>query len=184
MKDKHISIITLNSIEPSVIRDIRIGLKETFNFQTIQYPKLIIYDSVSQLELNGRYNSTILLEYISKKAELLLPGLKVLIITTHDLYSPIFSKMFGEAQLNGRFALISLYRLIDQLPEKSINKNLFVSRCQKEAIHEIGHTFGLTHCKDINCTMYPSSSIADTDVKSSNLCIVCNGLLQGLISNY
>jgi archaemetzincin len=48
-----------------------------------------------------------------------------------------------------------------------------VVRAQKTALHEIGHSLGLTHCRDRRCVMYSSTRIADTDFKQSHYCPTC-----------
>ncbi|MBW2652768.1 MAG: hypothetical protein JRC57_06760, partial [Deltaproteobacteria bacterium] len=60
------------------------------------------------------------------------------------------------------------------------DNELFISRVEKEVIHELTHTFGLTHCGDVNCVMRASHTIGDTDIKSDQLCKFCN---YKLISN-
>jgi archaemetzincin len=36
---------------------------------------------------------------------------------------------------------------------------------QSEAVHELGHAFGLTHCEKSRCVMHFSNSLQDTDFK-------------------
>ena len=94
-------------------------------------------------------------------------------VTNLDLYIPIFTFVFGEAQLGSHCALISLNRLRQEFYGLPSDERLFFSRMEKEAIHELAHTFGLTHCYDVNCVMHASYSIADTDVKSNQFCDLC-----------
>ncbi|TLX91314.1 MAG: hypothetical protein E6K97_02920 [Thaumarchaeota archaeon] len=35
----------------------------------------------------------------------------------------------------------------------------------KECVHELGHIFGFVHCPNIECVMYFSNSLSDTDIK-------------------
>ncbi len=46
----------------------------------------------------------------------------------------------------------------------------FRERMVKEALHELGHTFKLLHCKDPQCIMHYCRSLRDVDRKSDHLC--------------
>ena len=48
----------------------------------------------------------------------------------------------------------------------------------KEAIHELGHTFGLFHCNNKLCVVYFSNSLYDTDRKGKRLCLDCKNKLR------
>ncbi|MEM4713754.1 MAG: archemetzincin, partial [Candidatus Bathyarchaeia archaeon] len=63
----------------------------------------------------------------------------------------------------------------------SSNFELFIERSTKAAIHELGHTFGLTHCKNPFCVMYFSNSIFETDRKKGIFCNVCYSKVQKLL---
>jgi archaemetzincin len=98
---------------------------------------------------------------------------KLLGICDVDLYIPILTFVFGEAQLSNRSALISICRLRQRfygLPEDS---DLLYARCEKEAIHELGHTFGLLHCSSYTCVMHHSNSVEQIDLKSNFFCPSC-----------
>jgi archaemetzincin len=49
---------------------------------------------------------------------------------------------------------------------------------RKEAVHELGHAFGLVHCKDFECVMHFSNSIEQVDLKANAFCRKCADLLQ------
>jgi archaemetzincin len=98
------------------------------------------------------------------------PG-HVLGVTEVDLYTPHLNFVFGQAELPGRVAVISLNRLHHDEPE------VFYSRILKEAVHELGHTLGLKHCEVVHCVMHFSNSLMDTDVKLEVFCKKCEELL-------
>ena len=48
-----------------------------------------------------------------------------------------------------------------------------MERLRKEAVHELGHTFGLRHCDDWRCVMASSHAVERLDVKSAEFCARC-----------
>jgi archaemetzincin len=98
---------------------------------------------------------------------------KVLGVADIDLFIPIFTFVFGEAQLGGRAALFSLQRLRQQFYGLPEDESLFYGRCEKEAAHELGHAFGLPHCPSYDCLMHFSNSIEQVDLKGSLFCSDC-----------
>jgi archaemetzincin len=102
---------------------------------------------------------------------------KVLGVTEVDLYVPRLNFVFGEAQCPGRTAVISLFRLKPEFYGQHPNRNLFVERSVKEAVHEVGHTLGLGHCHNPACIMFFSNSILDTDRKKLAFCERCYPLI-------
>ena len=65
-------------------------------------------------------------------------------VTDRDLFIPILTYVFGEAQLGGRAAVVSTARLVEDV--ELFGPQLLVERLAKEAVHEVGHAFGLLHC--------------------------------------
>jgi len=177
MKQQRISILPVDEINDSILKHIGEALTRAFAFPFHLLPVECISVHAPGLLQDEKYNSTAILLYTAKKAP--KDSLKVLAVTQRDLYSPIFSYLYGEAQLKGTAALMSLHRLRPEFYRLPPDPGLFLSRCEKEALHEIGHTFGLMHCRDRNCVMYPSSTIMDTDTKSASFCPLCHRLLKG-----
>src|SRR5215203_5627323 len=104
---------------------------------------------------------------------------KVLAICDFDAYSGELNFVLGEAHLGGRVAAIYLPRLRqDFYVKKSDTNKLFEQRVIKEAVHELGHAFGLTHCENNKCVMHFSNSLQDTDFKDHKLCERCNKILK------
>lgn len=104
-------------------------------------------------------------------------GAKTLGVCDVDLFIPILTFVFGEAQLGNRAALISVHRLRQQFYGLPGDGSLFYERCEKEAVHELGHAFGLVHCKNLECVMHFSNSVEQVDLKKSVFCWRCAGLL-------
>jgi len=103
-------------------------------------------------------------------------GGKVLGVTDRDLFIPILTYVFGEAQLNGRAAVVSLARLVDDVTDRG--RWLLFERSAKEAVHEVGHAFGLLHCHVEGCVMGRSPAVREVDEKSRDLCDDCRGVLD------
>lgn len=100
-------------------------------------------------------------------------GEKVLGVADADLYAPGLNFVFGEADIGSGVAVISLYRLRQERYGLPPDDKLFKERTLKEAIHELGHIYGLGHCRDARCVMYFSNSLPDTDWKQPSFCQKC-----------
>ena len=99
---------------------------------------------------------------------------RVLGITNSDLYIPILTFVFGEAQMGGPCAVVSAHRLAEEFYGLPPDPELLRSRLIKEAVHELGHTLDLTHCDDYSCAMAPSHAVEWIDLKEATLCDNCH----------
>jgi archaemetzincin len=98
-----------------------------------------------------------------------------------DLFIPVLTYIFGQAYLNGRTGIASLYRLSNERYGMDPDDNLILDRFNKEVIHELGHTFGLIHCHIPGCVMRSSTYVEDIDQKSTKLCISCRNKINAVI---
>src|SRR5512140_1601323 len=103
---------------------------------------------------------------------------KILAVTDVDLFIPILTFVFGEAQLEGTAAVVSTARL--RTNHGTSNMRLLASRLAKECVHELGHTFGLIHCDRAGCVMTRSVNVLDVDAKTAALCDGCWARYQDL----
>ena len=129
-------------------------------------------------EKRGQYHATRILEHLAASDR---TSFRILGVTTLDIFTPILRYVFGEAMLEGRAALVSTYRLSIASPgddSPPSNRSVFVSRVLKECIHELAHTFGLTHCDDPTCVMAASLDMTHIDAKSTQLCYYCRIMLK------
>ena len=127
----------------------------------------------------GQHSSSRVLAWLRERHE---GAHRVLGLTDADLFIPILTFVFGEAQLGGRAAVVSTARLGDTplVPGEAARIAL---RLQKEAVHELGHTFGLLHCRAAHCAMARSPSLRHVDAKSPALCRACRALILELPQN-
>jgi archaemetzincin len=106
-------------------------------------------------------------------------NIKILVICDMDAYSEDLNFVFGEAySRGGRVAAIYLPRLRQEFYGLESNKLVFHERIVKEAIHELGHSFGLLHCNNKICVMHFSNSLYDTDIKWKSFCSNCKNNLR------
>ncbi|HII60104.1 TPA: archaemetzincin family Zn-dependent metalloprotease [Methanocaldococcus jannaschii] len=120
----------------------------------------------------GQFNSTLILKSLPTVEDIVLG------VTEVDIYADNLNFVFGEAELFGKRALISLARLRPEFYGLPPNKDVLKIRALKEAIHEIGHVLGLIHCENKRCVMSFSNSIIDVDLKDWRYCKKCLKKLQ------
>jgi len=122
-----------------------------------------------------QFHSTAILTKLSENTP--TDAFKVIALTHNDLFIPILTHVYGEAQLGGTSAIVSTCRLAGGISPVG-QRILYLDRITKEAAHELGHTFDLRHCKDHQCLMHYCRSIKDVDGKTSQLCRYCQVLLK------
>ncbi len=121
--------------------------------------------------VRDQYHSTgILKNFILNSRE---PVDRVCFLARVDLYIPILTFVFGEAHLGGHHCIVSEHRLREDFYLRPFNESLETIRLLKEMVHELGHSYGLTHCINDLCVMHNSYNIADTDRKSHFPCSIC-----------
>ena len=139
--------------------------------------------SVRQIDLTpafdparNQYHSTMLLKAVIDQPP--ADAARLFGLTEVDLFIPIFTFLFGEAQLHGPGALLSVHRLHHRFYGLPDDREQFRARVRKEVVHELGHTFGLVHCFDPACVMRPSTYVEEIDLKEEGFCDGCRRRLE------
>lgn len=125
----------------------------------------------------GQYNSRVMLKMLL--ADPADDASKVIGVTSVDLFTPVLTHVFGEGQLDGRVAVVSSHRLRPEAYGLPQDEALVFTRLEIEAVHELGHTFGLLHCFEPTCVMHASTYVEEIDLKSAEFCTECLRALAG-----
>jgi len=172
-----LTILRVGYVDIKIVDHVRKGLAEAFpDFLCRKSKAIILVPKDAYDPTRRQYNSSIILSSIVKYA-MRQQADRVLGITDCDLYVPRLNFVFGEAQHPGKAAIISLYRLKPEFYGHPSDIKLFKDRAVKEAVHEVGHTLRLGHCRNSACVMYFSNSILDTDRKTPAFCGRCNSIV-------
>ncbi len=122
------------------------------------------------LPARGQYDAAIITADLGRGLE---PGLLRVGVTEADLCLPVFSFVFGEADLGRRVALASLHRLRADDPGRQAPRPALYTRLAKVVCHEAGHALGLTHCHQPACLMRFAGDQAGVDRLPLGLCPAC-----------
>jgi archaemetzincin len=168
-----IVLAPVGDLPPALLQRICREITRIFGFQT--RIEAVLADVSHAYDSNrDQYHSTAILDEL---AERIPPrSLKILAVVEVDLFIPILTHVYGEAQLGGKAGVISVFRLKQGIGGIGID-DTFTDRVAKEAIHELGHTFNLRHCKDQRCIMHYCRNEHDVDRKSDELCRYCRIML-------
>lgn len=123
----------------------------------------------------GQYHSTRLLEALLHNHP--PKQYRIVGVTGADLFIPVLTYVFGEAQLDGQAAVVSFHRLQNELYGLPPDEPMLEARLGKETLHELGHTFGLLHCLSGDCVMHASTYVEDIDLKTCSFCPSCAAAL-------
>lgn len=171
----HAFIVPLGQVDETLLKNLAKILDERFKIRFyIKEPIEIPIDTFNSRR--GQFYSNKIFNKLKK-----YEGKRVLGIIDQDLYAQGLNFIFGQAELPGRCALISITRLRQEFYGLPKDDMIFFNRIIKEVIHEMGHTYGIKHCSNKDCVMFFSNSIIDTDKKSSFFCKMCRKKLGLLI---
>jgi len=140
---------------PIINKEENISLAKYFNAEREQYNAAAILNDFEQEEIEG----------------------KVILLTSVDLYIPIFTYVFGLAKLHGKVGIVSAQRLHNKFYGLPDDEKLLNQRLIKEVVHELGHLLNLRHCNNFKCVMASSNTADELDIKGSEYCSGCRYIL-------
>ena len=166
-----VELLPIGKIDGRLLMDLGPALADVFHvpcriLQTRMDPQFAFHPERQQ------YHSSEILHKMQNHAA--NGAWRVLGITSFDLYIPILTFVFGEAQMGGPCAVLSTHRLAEEFYGLQPDPELLRTRLIKEAVHELGHTLNLTHCEDYSCAMAPSHAVEWIDLKDAVLCANCH----------
>ena len=146
------------------------SLSETFGVPVERRPPRFDPETAFD-QSRGQYNSRLLLGHLLREGR---PApARILGVTGVDLFIPVLTFVFGEAQLGGTAAVVSTHRLDGERYGLPRDPERLRQRLVKEAVHEVGHTWGLVHCHAHRCVMGSSTYVEEIDLKDGRFCARC-----------
>jgi archaemetzincin len=174
-----IILVLLSDINSHLVYALKSGLATTFNRQVEIRYKISNLDSAFD-PVRNQYISPRLLSRLKRiKRE---TGDRVLGVVDVDLYSPGYDFVYGEADVISGVATLSVYRLISDEQDIRLRVNfdfrVLEERAVREAIHELGHLYGLGHCRNPRCVMRTCTCLDEVDQAGNELCPSCDSKLK------
>ena len=163
--EKMFKVFAIEKLPREEKKFVKDTIESTFNLKT----ELI---DVNEREIRfaynpyrDQYNAEKILSSYARKTR------NFLVILEDDIYVEGLNFVFGVAypQIG---VVISTYRL-----KINATKELFYERLYKTIKHEIGHYYGLKHCKN-PCVMRFANSLYELDIKNSDFCETCKKKLK------
>jgi archaemetzincin len=167
---KVLQLLPIGEFDPRLLRELGPAMAETFRVPC-EVARLRLDPEFAYHGERQQYHSSEILQAMQRLVT--RDSWRVLGVTAVDLYIPILTFVFGEAQIGGPCGLVSAHRLRQEFYGLPPNAEMLGQRLLKEAVHEVGHTLALTHCEDYQCAMAPSHAVEWIDLKDVSLCETC-----------
>jgi len=168
-REMGIVLVAIGEVDRNVMDRLKDDLSKVFNRQ-VSLEKGMPEPLYAYNKKRNQYLSAAILSALMGQKEY-VPYEKILGIADHDLFVPELNFVFGEA--SPKAAVISITRLRQTFYRLPEDQDLFHRRVLTEAVHELGHTYGLGHCGNPRCVMFFSNSLSDTDRKGVEFCPKC-----------
>ena len=162
-----ISVAPVGTVDLVWLTEAKMAIEETFRIPATLSDG-ITDNAFAYDRTRHQYASTALLQRLLDW----YPG-RIIGVTAGDLYIPMLTYVFGQAQVGGRAAIVSTARLAQQFYGLPADQRLQELRLRKEVLHEIGHTLTLTHCSCPGCVMSLATTISHVDRKEAKFCPSC-----------
>jgi len=167
----NIILVLLSNIDDGLVAVLKQRLENTFN-SSVRVVSAMEDLAYSYDVDRKQYRSPLLLERlerINRSREH-----KILGVVDVDLYSPGYDFIYGEANQSTGIATLSTYRLRSRKSNRQSALKVFRERVVREALHEVGHLFGLGHCTSPKCVMRTCICSAEVDKAGNEFCPQCH----------
>ncbi|MHC4197134.1 MAG: archaemetzincin family Zn-dependent metalloprotease [Planctomycetota bacterium] len=168
-------MVPVGEVQEELLSQLADSLREDLGVVVQLGPRMEVPAHAYKARRNQYFSTEIL-----RKMNEMKPGGKsyLLGVTEVDLYVPTLNFVLGEALPFKNVAIISLHRLREEFYEKPPDEPLLYKRMLTEAVHELGHLWGMRHCPNPDCVMFFSNTLVDTDRKSSGFCDKCKVIFE------
>ena len=163
-------LVAIGSVPAQAMEWIENAAAEWYPLPIRRLPPLLIPEAAYDAR-RKQYQSVEFLKALAQAAP--RDACRILGVTDVDLAIPMLSFLFGQAQVDGRIAVISLCRLHQEFYGLPADEQVLRERTIKEVLHELGHTFGLVHCNQPACPMSLATHIGLVDSKQKEYCERC-----------
>jgi archaemetzincin len=180
LKHGVVGVLRLGAVGEAVSNIVAANLQEIFRVPVDILPTRPTPE-FAYSEIRKQYHAALILK---KLAESRRPHPRILALVNVDLFIPVLTHVFGEAQVGGRVAVVSLHRLKQKEEGSRISLDIFYDRAVKVALHEMAHTFDLVHCRQAECLMRVSSGLSDLDELPLFFCEYCEAFLEEAYRRY
>lgn len=181
MEEKRITLVVQGKFETSFLNRMAKDVGIVYGWPVSYVP--LTHDIVPYFDAaRKQYDANRLLQLVH--SEYSSGSLKTIGLFQVDLYIPILTYIFGQAQYNGNTGIASVYRLKNEQYGMQSDEKLLYERFRKVVIHELGHTFGLIHCHVPICVMRPGTYVEDIDQKKHQFCNKCSTALETVLASY
>ncbi|MGB7848622.1 MAG: archaemetzincin [Candidatus Acidiferrum sp.] len=167
---KTVYVVAIGSVPAQVMEWVDGVVAEWCPWPILRMPALKLPEGAYD-PARGQYQSVEIMKALAQCAP--RDAARILGVTEVDLAIPMLTFVFGQAQLDGPVALLSVCRLRQEFYGLRSEEGLLRERVVKEALHELGHTFGLTHCAEPKCVMSLATHIGLVDNKAQRFCVHC-----------
>lgn len=184
MKQADITLVTFEYLDAELLLDLERRISQVLPRNLSLYAEVRINLPIPWASYNSRRDQYLATAFLEALGQFPFPAARLIGVANVDLYAPDLRYVFGQARILGREGIISIARLRQGYYGRPPNRETLLRRARVEAVHELGHTFGLEHCFDHHCVMYLSNGIAHTDRKGDEYCQQCRSELAGFIDRF
>lgn len=171
-------VLPLMSVSEKISKDIASFISNSLNEKVHVEESMISLPDESYDNERRQYDASKLIRFLKQYAECM--DSKILALCNFDIFVEGKNFVYGAAQEGGNICIVSVYRLDPRFYGSESTYDTILERAEKEALHELGHCFGLAHCDDPKCAMYFSEELDSVDRKTNGFCKACIARLKEL----